>query len=84
MLEIMIGSETTATNSLLAMLEAALKSEHRTMKRQELLRRIWRVHRSIEPLPTGQLSIKTTRREKLAMSARDFTPTGKVELTSVS
>jgi DNA-binding response OmpR family regulator len=35
-------------NASLSLLEAALERERRTMKRQELLRRIWIAHRSSE------------------------------------
>jgi hypothetical protein len=35
-------------NASLSLLEAALERERRTMKRQELLRRIWNAHRNSE------------------------------------
>jgi hypothetical protein len=45
-------------NTRLAQLELALKRERQTMKRQELLRDIWRVYRSAQPESSvsGQLN----------------------------
>lgn len=45
-------------NARLAQLELALERERQTMKRQELLRDIWRVYRSAQPESSvsGQLN----------------------------
>jgi hypothetical protein len=65
-------------NARLVQLEVALERERQTMKRQELLRQIWIVNRSIqhESSVFGELTTSSARqREKLETQTQSTLPT---------
>ena len=75
-------------NARLAQLELALERERQTMKRQELLRQIWRVYRGAqrESSVSGQLNnTMAPQRKKVKMPTNSLSPAqGESELHAES